>query len=82
MPRYFFDITDHGFHRDEEGSECADFDAARDLAIQTLPEVARLVTQSDQNHQIFAVSIRDEAGSVLYTARFVFEAFEFNRAAK
>uniref|UniRef100_UPI0035E3E715 DUF6894 family protein n=1 Tax=Methylobacterium sp. B34 TaxID=95563 RepID=UPI0035E3E715 len=47
MPRYFFDIHDRGFHRDTEGSECEDVEAARVLAMQTLPEIGRFAIPTD-----------------------------------
>ena len=47
MPRYFFDIHDGQLQRDEDGTECADFDAARREAMISLPDVARWEIPSD-----------------------------------
>ncbi|QGY05921.1 hypothetical protein MMSR116_31530 [Methylobacterium mesophilicum SR1.6/6] len=72
MPRFFFDIHDRGFHRDNEGSECDDVDAARVLAMQTLPEIGRFAIPSDGDNQAFIVLVRDEVGAIVYTATLTF----------
>lgn len=81
MPRYFFDISDRGFHRDEEGSECADYEGARALAMRSLPEIARFAIPSDGDNQAFTVLVRDEAGTVVYTATLTFAGVRLNNAA-
>lgn len=66
MPRFFID-TDDGAQRvlDDEGYELPDKSAARDLALEALPEMAR-----DKRHagdqRIFSVSVRDESGRAIY----------------
>ncbi len=60
MPRYFFDIHDGHFQRDEDGTECADFEAARREAMIVLPDIARWVIPTDGDRQTYTVIIRDE----------------------
>lgn len=67
MSRYFFDTHDGEHIRDEEGRECADFDAARLLALQSLPEIARWTISKDSDRQTFKVLVRDEANRPVYT---------------
>ncbi|WP_144767433.1 DUF6894 family protein [Methylobacterium dankookense] len=81
MPRYFFDIHDGRFQRDEEGTVCADFDAARREAMITLPEISRWAIPCDGDKQAFTVLIRDEAGGVIYTATLTFAGLRLNNAA-
>lgn len=68
MPRYYFDVHDGHFHRDEEGTECEDFEAARREAMITLPEISRWEIPRDGDQQAFLVLVRDEAGATVYTA--------------
>ena len=82
MPRYFFDFHDGAFHRDEHGTQCADLDAARREAMLTLPEIARFAIPSDGDDQAFAMSVRDERGIVLYTARMTFAGHTANQKAE
>ena len=72
MPRYFFDIHDGRFERDDEGTECSDYEAARQQAMTTLPEIARWLIPTDGNNQAFTVLVRDEGGSIVYTATLTF----------
>lgn len=72
MPRYFFDIHDRDFHQDTEGNECDDADAARLLAMRTLPEIGRFAIPSDGDNQAFMVLVRDEGGVIVYTATLTF----------
>ncbi|MGU3665112.1 DUF6894 family protein [Methylobacterium sp. A49B] len=72
MPRYFFDIHNGAFHPDDEGTECADFEAARKQAMASLPEVARWEIPSDGDRQAFTVLVRDEDGVLVYTATLTF----------
>lgn len=67
MPRYFFDTHDRSFVRDDEGQECDDFEAARVLAMHTLPEIARFAIPSDGDNQAFTVLIRDESSVIVCT---------------
>lgn len=78
MPRYFFDIHNGGFHRDEAGTECPDFEAARLEAMKTLPEVSRWEIPADGDMQAFTVLVRDEAGHVVYTATLTYSGLKLN----
>jgi hypothetical protein len=79
VPRYFFDIHDGQFRPDDEGTECADFEAARREAMISLPEIARWIIPSDGDNQAFTVLIRDADGTVVYTATLTFAALTLGR---
>jgi hypothetical protein len=68
MPRYFFD-TDNGALPvpDDEGIELSDAEAARILAIAALFDMTR-DRLPDGDRGAFAVRVRDERGTVLYSA--------------
>lgn len=68
MPRYFFD-TDDGDRRaeDRDGVELPDHEAARRLAQAALPDMAH-DKLPDGDHRDFTVRVRDEGGTVLYSA--------------
>ena len=62
MPRYYFDIHDgQRLTHDEEGSDCADAEAAREEAIRTLPSIAREVPLDDGKVEMW-VKVRSESG--------------------
>jgi hypothetical protein len=82
VPRYFFDLHDGEFHRDDHGTLCADLDAARREAMLTLPEIARVAIPSGGDDQAFTMSIRDESGAVVYTASLTFAGLTSNSAAE
>lgn len=73
MPRYFFDTHDGEHARDEEGRECADFEAARILAMKTLPEIARWAAPGGDDRQTFTVLVRDQADQLVYTMTLTLE---------
>ena len=79
MPRYFFDIHDGGSTRDETGTECADDEAARKLAIRTLPDIARDEIPKDGDRRAFVALIRDEAGHPVFTATLSYAGVWLNR---
>jgi hypothetical protein len=81
LPRYFFDIHDGQFQPDTEGTECADFEAARREAMISLPEIARWIIPSDGDNQAFTVLVRDESGAVVYTATLTFAALRLDSGA-
>ncbi|MFC6738341.1 DUF6894 family protein [Methylobacterium tardum] len=81
MPRYFFDIHDGQFQRDEEGVECADFEAARREAVASLPEMARFVLPNDSDTHAFTVLVRDEGGVIVYTATLTFAGLALTNEA-
>jgi hypothetical protein len=65
MPRYFFDTTDTGLSQtDDEGTELADLEAARGEALAMLGGIAR----DELPDGDVIVRIRDDAGSILFTA--------------
>lgn len=68
MPRYFFDIHDTGSTRDDTGTECADDEAARMLAIRTLPDVARDEIPRNGDRRGFMVLVRNELGQPVFSA--------------
>jgi hypothetical protein len=69
MARYFFD-TDDGdtFVEDDEGQELPNAEAAREAALAALPGMAR-DKMPDGDHRTFCATVRDDAGTVIYTAR-------------
>ncbi len=68
MPRYFFDSSDGREHiRDEIGIDLPDLIAARDEAINGLPDIARDKLPAGTN-RAFTVKVRDETGEYLVEA--------------
>ena len=61
MPRFYFD-TDDGrtLMKDIDGIELASVDAARDVALKALPDMAQQ-TSPDGDQQRMAVSVRNES---------------------
>lgn len=82
VPRYFFDIHDGQFQRDGDGTECADFEAARREAMIALPEISRWTIPTDGDKQAFTVLVRDESGAVVYTATLTFAGLRLNNTAR
>lgn len=65
MPHYFFDEIDNGrVVRDETGYELPDMDAAKEAAIDALPDMARDQLPDGDEH-LFAVRVRDTTGREL-----------------
>ncbi len=85
MPRYFFDVhtgnRHSGFERDEEGTVCPDFEAARVQAMTTLPEIGRWEIPRDGDKQAFTLLVRNETGSIVYTATLTFAGLRSNGEA-
>ncbi|MGX7707575.1 DUF6894 family protein [Methylobacterium sp. Gmos1] len=68
MPHYFFDINDHDLsHRDDEGSEWPNRDAARAHAMRILSDIARDEARRQDRLHLF-VTIRDRDRHVLAIA--------------
>ncbi len=67
VPRYFFD-TDNGdyLHRDEDGVELADDEAARVMAQAALPDMANDALPNGER-RAFSVKVRNPPDTVLYT---------------
>jgi len=72
VPRYFFDIHDGDLQRDSEGLECDNVEAARRKVIESLPDVAELITSNADDHQAVTVTVRDEEGSQVYAGTLTF----------
>lgn len=69
MSRYFFDVHDNGrIHRDDHGHELPDFDAVRNEAQKTLPEIAYHEIHKDGDRQSYVVVVTDEEGHPVYSA--------------
>ncbi|MBB2964462.1 DUF6894 family protein [Methylobacterium sp. R2-1] len=79
MSRYFFDTHDGVFHRDDEGSECTNFETARTEAMTCLPEIARWSIPTGGDNRAFTVMVRDESGAIVYTATLTFAGLRLNR---
>ena len=66
MAQYFFDLRSAGsFSRDEEGVELPDAEAAHNMALGALVDVARDAVIEGSLDQHFAVEVRDGIGPVL-----------------
>ena len=62
MPRFFIDTSNqNSFVRYEEGHDCADLEAAKRLAIDALPDMAR-EELPDGDDRTFLAVVRDETG--------------------
>ena len=72
MPRFFFDIHDSGVTRDDEGQELPDIEAARRLAMSSLPQIAADEIPMDSDRRHFVVLVRDGNGTPVYTATLSF----------
>lgn len=81
VPRYFFDTHDGAFHRDEDGTECADLDAVRREAMIFLPEIARWEIPKDGNQRAFTVLVRNESGAIVYTGTLTYAGLTLNNEA-
>ena len=69
MPRFYFDTHDGStLVRDVEGHELADMNAARNLAMDVLPDMARDQKTDDNDRRDFIVDVRDDDHRVIYTA--------------
>lgn len=73
MPLYFFDTHDGEHVQDDEGRECVDFDAARLLALQTLPEIVRWAVSKASDRQTYMVLVRDEGSNPVYRTTLTLE---------
>jgi hypothetical protein len=72
MPRYFFDVHDGAFARDEEGIVLSNADAARKQVWATLPAMAsQREADGDMACQL-RMDVRDESGKNLFHAALAF----------
>ena len=68
MQRFFIDTDDGRLHvHDDEGLSLPDAEAARTAAMDILPDMARSA-MPDGDRRTFIASVRNESGTVLYTA--------------
>ncbi|MGI3902381.1 MAG: DUF6894 family protein [Janthinobacterium lividum] len=68
MPRFYFDVRDRkGFHRDDVGDVCDDFEDAIAQAQSLLPTIARDELPGG-DHQDLSCDVRDDASRVVYQA--------------
>ena len=72
MPRFFFDVHDGFNKRDDEGTVCADVQAAALEAKLLLPEIARHEVPKDGERQTITVLVTDEEGHPVYSAALCF----------
>lgn len=69
MAKYYFDIHDGAqCHRDTDGDDLPDAAAARKMAMQVLPNMARDHRTPDNDRRDFIVDVRDAEGRVIYIA--------------
>lgn len=69
MPRYFFDVHDGTYSRDEQGVELADIDEARQQVWDTLPMMAAQRQAGGNMACQLRMDVRDESGKhVLHAA--------------
>lgn len=57
VPRGSFDVCEGAFRRDDDGTECTDFEASRREAMATLPDVARWAMAPGGERQAYSVLI-------------------------
>ncbi len=68
MARFYFDIDDgEQFEPDEQGEECGDAQAARDMALRVVTDIAREKLPDGSRRDLVA-HVRDETGRVLLRA--------------
>ena len=68
MPRFFFDVHDGTFSRDEDGVELADIDAARKAVWNTLPAIAADRQANGNMACQLRMDVRDESGKHVFHA--------------
>ena len=74
MPRYFFDIYDDIKVIDSDGLVLGDLTAARNEAARALAEAAKDLLPGDGPHKDLLISVRDDTGAVVLTAKLSFSA--------
>ncbi len=68
MPRFYFDIHDGEWSRDDVGTECRDVEAACREAKQALPEIALDQAPRDGDRRAITVLVSDEDRQPVYSA--------------
>ena len=72
MPRFYIDTSDQEhFVRDEDGYEFPDVEAAKNAAVDALPDMARDELPDGEGRTFIAV-VRDEQGRTLVQATMTF----------
>ena len=80
MPRYFFDVDDTGdLQQDDTGTELADLDAARKMAMRALPDIARQDIPKDGDRRTFTVLVTAEDGQPVYAATLTYSGLWLQR---
>ncbi len=72
MARFFFDVHDGTFSRDEEGVELAGIDAARTQVWDTLPMLAAQRKADGNMACQLRMDVRDESGKHVFHAALAF----------
>jgi hypothetical protein len=72
MPRYYFDVHDGVFARDEVGVDLEDIDAARKQVWTTLPVMASQREPDGAMACQLRVDVRDESGKHIFHAALAF----------
>ena len=72
MSRFFFDVHDGALILDSEGTDMPDLDAAIAEAIACLPKIAAGHIPQGDDRRHFAIVVKDETGSPVYTAALSF----------
>ena len=82
MPRFFIDTDDGDVHiHDDEGFDLADAEAARREAMTVLPDMAR-DKLPDGDRRTFVATVRDDAGSVVYSATLTLVGVSFAKPSE
>lgn len=79
MPRYYFDLNNGEWNRDEEGSECADADHAIAQAKRTLPAIALDHLPRNGHCHTLTMLVTDEDARPVYTATLSFNGLAHDR---
>ena len=73
MPRFYFDTHDgYTTQKDVYGIDLVDESAARDIAVKTLPDMAKESNLED-DQQTLAVHVRSQDNEVILDAKLVLE---------
>jgi hypothetical protein len=72
MPRFFFDVHDGTFMRDDMGVELQNADAARKAVWNTLPAMASQREADGEMACQLRMDVRDESGKHLFHAALAF----------
>jgi hypothetical protein len=79
MPRFYFDLHDGHWDRDQTGHECDDVDQAILAAKRTLPAMALDELYRDGDRHTLTVLVADEDGRPVYTATLSFNGLVLAR---